>query len=98
MTEIFDFRDFQKKLGEWQRSTFPASTHESKFKHLLKEIKELEENMADGTEMADIIMLVVGMADIQGIDISSKLQEKFEINKQRKWGTPDEFGVVHHVK
>lgn len=98
MTEIFDLRAFQADLGKWQKATFPQSTHESKFKHLLKEVKELEQDMTDGIEMADIVMLIVGMAEVQGIDLSAKLAEKFEINKNRKWGTPDKDGVVHHIK
>ncbi len=31
-------------------------------------------------------------------DICKAIQEKFEINKARKWGEPDANGVVNHIK
>lgn len=92
-----DLQKFQKELHNWQLKTFPQSTLLSKLAHLKKEVIELDQNPTDGYEMADIIMLVCGMAAIEGIDISSVLQEKFEINKNRKWGTPDKDGVVLHI-
>jgi Protein of unknown function (DUF550) len=93
-----DLRKFQKELHEWQLQTFPQSTALSKLTHLKKEIIELEQNPADPYEMADIIMLVCGMASIQGIDIATALETKFEVNKNRKWGIPDKDGVVSHIK
>jgi hypothetical protein len=30
-------------------------------------------------------------------DISNAILEKMSINKKRKWGTPDENGVVKHI-
>jgi hypothetical protein len=31
-------------------------------------------------------------------DICQAIQEKFEINKSRKWGKPDANRVVKHIK
>lgn len=52
-------------------------------------------------EYADCFFLLYGSANADGMtyeDICFAIQEKFEINKARKWGKPDENGVVNHIK
>lgn len=94
----FDLNIFQKELGEWQKQTFPFSTRESKFEHLLEEVAELSYDLSDGAEMADIVILLLGIADSQNINLADELKKKFEILKNRKWGQPDEKGVVRHIE
>jgi len=52
-------------------------------------------------EYADCFFLLFGSAAAYGYsfdNITELIEEKFEINKARKWGKPDENGVVNHVK
>ena len=52
-------------------------------------------------EIADCFMLLLDSAHHVGITHNEILQatkEKLEINKKRKWGNPDENGVVEHIK
>lgn len=95
---------------EWQVATFPTSTELSKLHHLSKEVIELiEEVKSDRTrdeqrarmEYADCFILLFGAAGLYGYsvsDIETMMKEKMEINKKRKWGIPDEKGVVLHEK
>lgn len=103
-----------EKIVAWQKETFPDATALSKIAHLKKELPELEEaielEMAikDGTismstlmEFADCFFLLFGSAAATGLDyetIVSAIEQKFEINKARKWGKPDENGVVEHIR
>lgn len=48
-------------------------------------------------ECADIMHLLFQVADKCGFDLLEATREKFEINKGRTWGEPDERGVVRHV-
>jgi len=51
-------------------------------------------------ELADCLMLLIDCASHAQINMDSLIsatEEKLEINKNRKWGTPDENGVVEHI-
>lgn len=91
---------------EWQNKTFPGASSFSKIVHLQEELEEvaLEIGIDDERmhlEFADCFMLLYGAAATSGMsyeDICAAIWEKFEINLKRKWGKPDENGVVNHIK
>lgn len=100
------------EICEWQKETFPDATTSSKLAHLAEELKEVNETYRawmDGTateddvrhEFADCFLLLFGAANAAGMsymDICVAIAEKMEINRSRKWGTPDANGVVNHIK
>lgn len=94
------------EITEWQRNTFRQATALSKIEHLKEEIKELEADIESNAaekrfEFADCFMLLFGAAACEGMtyhDIVSAIEEKFTIIRTRKWGKPDEKGVVKHIK
>lgn len=52
-------------------------------------------------EYADCFMLLLDSAHHFGLsaeNIVHLTREKLEINKKRKWGKPDENGVVEHIR
>jgi NTP pyrophosphatase (non-canonical NTP hydrolase) len=95
-------------IGVWSTKTFPNQTSISKLCHLTKEVEELKEAIAKkhsreekALEFADCFTLLFDSARIEGFnasDIKEAMEAKYEINKNRKWGVPDENGVIHHVK
>ena len=51
-------------------------------------------------ELADCLTLLLDVASHENINVNDLLDasfEKLEINKKRKWGKPDENGVVEHI-
>lgn len=99
----------QTEIGSWSDITFPNSTPETIMRHLDKEVVELKDaHDVDGLfpktksdlpyEVADCIMLLLHLAHKKGFSARDAIREKFEICKKRKWGPPDEHGVVQHVK
>lgn len=91
----------------WQRKTFTASTPQSKIHHLMEEVMELKNAIANESdseirkELADCFILLFGVADsleMEWPDVLETIREKFEIIQSRNWGTPDENGVVKHIK
>lgn len=95
---VSELTPFQSEVNDWQLKTFPTSSVNSKIAHMRKEIEELAEHPTDASEMADIFILLLGVASKQGVDLLDAARAKMEINKKREWGTPDENGVVLHKK
>jgi NTP pyrophosphatase (non-canonical NTP hydrolase) len=94
-----------KKITEWQNRIFGAATPLSKLEHLKQEVKELESDLKSNSEdkkleFADCFILLFGAAASDGMsytDIVDAINEKMKINYRRKWGKPDEKGVVNHI-
>lgn len=89
------------RMTNWAEETFPQRTNHSILTHLRRELDEIEANPDDLTEWADVILLFMHGLRERNFNIAQlveALEKKFEINKNRKWGTPDEHGVVELEK
>lgn len=89
---------FQRTVGTWSDKTFSSATDSSRIAHMQDELKELLEHPADPYEMADIFLLLLHHAHANGVDLEMAARVKFDILQKRKWGQPDERGVVTHIK
>ncbi len=95
-----------KNITQWQRETFPGATPSSKVQHLAEEVQELLSDLLFNhpkrrLEYADCFLLLFGAAAVDGMtyqDICNAIDEKMVINRGRKWGNPDNNGVVKHKK
>lgn len=96
--EVTLLTNFQEKIGEWATTTFSASTDKSRIQHMREEIEELALRPEDPLEAADIFLLLLHHAHVNGYDLMTAAKKKFDIIKNRKWQKPDENGVVHHIK
>lgn len=95
------WQDIQNDIAAFTDSVFGKSNPVSKLHHLREEVDELIEDVNDTHEWADCVILLIDAAKKAGHDMDdlySFVQEKMKINKNRKWGAPDENGVVRHVK
>lgn len=87
-----------REVTDWQHAQFPHRTAHSIATHLLEEATELHREPTDAEEMADVLMLLAGLAHFNGIDLAQAVRAKLDKNKARIWGKPDEHGVVKHVQ
>lgn len=87
-----------REINEWQDKVFTAATAQSKAAHLKREADELYDNPTDGGEMADIFILLCGVAHKAGLNLEIEVEKKMAINRERIWGKPDAEGVVEHVE
>lgn len=83
--------------GMWAEQTFPAQTNEAILEHLKREVTELLESESP-EEAADCLLLLLSYAHKNGFDLMQQAVRKHRICRQRQWGTPDELGVVEHVR
>ena len=101
------------EIGQWSDETFgKVSNGYSKVKHLEKEVTELATEVWFSTdnspnnielrhEFADCFMLLFDAAkkcNFTVDDVMNAMREKLEINRSRKWGEPNEHGVVEHIR
>ena len=98
MSEFRDFLDFQRTVGAWADATFPNATIDSKMEHLRRETYEVQSTPKDPSEYADVLSLLIHAANSAGVDLFQAAKDKFEVIQLRKWGKPDEFGVVEHIR
>lgn len=92
-----DLKTFQDELGAWGDETFPDGTPETIVNHLCREVLELVEKH-EPEEAADCFLLLLHHAHRSGYDLLEEAKKKFEINKTRKWGKPDKYGVIEHIR
>jgi NTP pyrophosphatase (non-canonical NTP hydrolase) len=97
------------EIRTWSDATFGDSRRTiSILYHLIKEVPELIESIEKEEtvittlfEFADCFMLLLDAASHHGYkadDILLAMSDKLEINKKRKWGNPDENGVIEHIR
>ena len=92
-----EFLKFQLDVTFWASATFPGQSAESKIAHLADEVVELRNAPTDGEEMADCFILLLNVAQMAGVDLMRAAKLKMEKNRARKWGNPDERGVIKHI-
>lgn len=91
----------QNDIGVFTDKTFGQSTFLSKMTHLKEEIQELLDAPEDESEWADCLILFLDAARCTNMDMDrlyNAVQSKMVINKARKWGAPNEDGIVHHIE
>lgn len=92
----------QKVINKWQRKTFPNGTIKGDWNHFVREVTELHSDLENDNdpslEMADCVILLFGMAGLKNVNLMKVVRKKMRINKRRKWGKPDNEGVVSHIK
>lgn len=90
-------RKLQSEIAEWADSVFPDRTaHHAICKLMLEEIPELmTSNCTDPLEFADVVILILDIAHLQGIDVEKAVRKKMGINRNRKWVTTDN-GIMQH--
>lgn len=102
-----ELRTFLADIAEWQDKTFPSANSLSKIAHLIEEIVELKNEIIYGNistvklEFADCFLLLFGAALKEGIsldEILEAMQNKMNINRYRSWESPDENGIIRHIK
>lgn len=89
----------QREIAEWADKVFPARTpHGSLSKLVLEEIPEfITSKMKDPHEYADLVIMILDIAHLQGIDVEQAVHEKMAINRGRNWKMDPGTGFMSHV-
>jgi dCMP deaminase len=85
----------------WQRQTFWAPSLDdvpSTIEHIRREVLELAADPSNELEVADVLILLLRLADNLGMDLTAAVARKLDINRRRVWQAPDANGVTEHVR
>ncbi len=105
-----DLQKLMDDIREWSDATFGENQRVVPvLNHLIKEVPEVIDAVNDVAgitikgkfEFADCFMLLLDAASHYGMDAESLINcthIKLNINKHRKWGEPDENGVIEHIE
>lgn len=89
--------NLQDIAGQWANDTFgKTQTTTGIINHLIEEVMELAES-DEPSEAADCLLLLFQHAHETGYNLIEEARKKHEINTKRKWGQPDEHGVIKHI-
>ena len=92
MSEI---RDLTVEIVEWADSVFPERRPESALLKLFEEVGELVKDPSDGSEYADICIMMFDLANMYKIDLAAEVRAKIAINKRRNWAK-SKTGTLQH--
>lgn len=90
-------RNLQREIKEWADSVYPNRTTDSIIKKLEEERKELmDSGHLDPMEYADVAILVLDLASLNGVDVQDAVRKKLCINYTRSWLIDPDTGVLSH--
>ena len=100
-------RLLQEFVGSWQQITFgpgdralPTAMHlKEEAEELIVELKQTDVAQRPAEirrELADIVILVIGVAYRLKVDLHDAVMEKMAENLARSWQAPDKDGIVRH--
>lgn len=90
-----DIQQLTAKVVEWADSVFPERRPESALLKLFEEVGELVKDPSDGSEYADIMIMMLDLAHMHNIDIEMETLVKLEINRTRNWAK-SKTGTLQH--
>jgi NTP pyrophosphatase (non-canonical NTP hydrolase) len=82
----------QTSIAEWAEEAFgPVSDYSALVKRASLELIELEQAVYDGSkdeianEIADVMILLYRLAELNKIDLAAAINKKMTINRKRRW-------------
>jgi NTP pyrophosphatase (non-canonical NTP hydrolase) len=97
-----DIKEMQRIQAEWIREVLPTRDIRKTCIKLCSESAEVAEAIgylgldAAAGELADVLILVLDIAELSGIDLSKAFAEKMRVNRDREWVVGD--GCIRHVE
>lgn len=93
-----DIEALQKRIAEWANVQFPnRSVFSALAKLTLEEIPEFLAEPDSPEEYADLLILILDIAYLQGINIKQAVIGKMLKNESASWEV-DNNGIMHRIK
>lgn len=98
MREKMNIDQLADMVYRWADRQFPDRDPQQCWDKLLEEINELFKAPQDGKEYADVFILLLDLAAMNGVDLETEILTKLEINKMSTWVRDEETGTMRRIK
>lgn len=85
MREKMNIDELADEVYRWADKRFPDRDSSQCWEKLKEEVDELFKAPTDGREYADVFILLLDLAAMNGIDLETVILTKLEINKMSDW-------------
>ena len=93
-----DIRRLQQVVTTWADEVFPNRRTPDILLKLYEEVGEYARDPKAAAEFADIMILLLDLAAINGIDIHKAVTEKMAINVGRTWTVDSQTRIMRHTR
>lgn len=92
-----DIRQLQDRITKWADEKFPERHTADILLKLYEEIGEYARDPKSALELGDVMILLLDVANRNGIDIHRAVEEKMDINEARAWRVDAATRIMRHV-
>mgnify|MGYP006451406213 CR=1 FL=1 len=94
MNEEIDYESLFLRFKDFTKKAFPEANADSYLTKIKEELSELEKDQ-NIDELADCILVLIGLSRFIRGDLKAAIANKIEINENRKWEKKED-GTYHH--
>ena len=88
--------DIQAEVVAWADEALPDRTINTMLLKMFEEMGEVVRNPRDPLQLADVLILLVDLADKHNIDLTRAVTDRMVVNKNRQWHINRVTGVSNH--
>ena len=82
----------------WADRQFPDRDPQQCWEKLKEEVDELFKAPQDGKEYADVFILLLDLAALNGVALETEILTKLEINRMSTWERDETTGTMRRIK
>lgn len=93
-----EIRLLQTRICEWADSIFPNRSTADILLKMYEELGEYARDPKSHLELADVMILLLDAAHLNGIDVWGAVNAKMDINEKRRWNLDANTRIMRHVE
>lgn len=98
MREKMNIDQLADMVFRWADRQFPERDPQQCWEKLKEEVDELFKSPKDGREYADVFILLLDLAALNGVALEREILTKLEINKMSTWVHDEATGTMRRIK
>lgn len=90
--------ELQAEVTAWANDVLPDRTVPGMLLKMMEELGEVTRNPSDPLQLADILILLLDVADFYDVDLTTAVENRMHINRIKRWSTNRHTGVKERVE